>query len=221
MPTPASAPTPTRPPTPQAIAALPLMLRYPSVFRERLLTFLLPYFLPVTKEFEAARDTVLETLASYGARTRSEMIQATRIFAFSFTALDMLAIVQGAEAMPPTMKLRYRGCANALNRSCQQDEKMLAKRLACDAPGATKPTTQPTNDMPEAEFDAAIQQAEAQIASYHNRLSGNRPATSPQPLSAAHQAQNQRRRPDFMTNVLADPAPAAEVPLAGSGLPPT
>jgi hypothetical protein len=209
---PSATPTPASswPPTEEPPILLPPMLRQPSPFRERMLIFLLPYFLPVTKQFEVARDTVLDTLASYGPRNRPETIHAARIIAFSFTALDVLAIVQGAETMPPQQKLRYRSCANALNRSCQQDEKAFAKRLACDIPGATKPAAEPTTDMPEAEFEAAIQQAEAHIATYRNRLSGNRPATSPQPISAAHHAQNQRRRPDIMTNVLADHGRAAQ-----------
>jgi hypothetical protein len=194
-----------------AVVALPPMLLLPNPFRERLLTFLLPYFRVVTKEFEVARDTVLDTLASYGAHSRPELINAARIFAFSFSALDMLAEVKSVE-MSLSMKLRYRSCANGINRSCQQDEQRLAKRLACDQPGpvksaaksAAKPPAGPTDDTPQAEFEAAIQQAEAEIATYRNRLSGARPATSPQPLSAAHHERNQRRGAGIMMNVLAD-----------------
>ncbi|HEX4366369.1 MAG TPA: hypothetical protein VH023_06045, partial [Rhodopila sp.] len=61
-----------------------------SPFRERLITYLLPYFLPLTSDFDLARQEVLETLDSYGARTRSEMINAMRIIALSFTSMELM-----------------------------------------------------------------------------------------------------------------------------------
>jgi hypothetical protein len=184
------------PPTP---TTLPPILLTPSPFRERILLFLLPYFTAVTHEFEVAREEIFETLASYGVRTRPELIHAARVIAFSFSALDMLADAKSS-GMSPSMRLRFRGCANGLNRSCQQDEQRLARRLTCDPPKAAKPTTNLTDDIPDAEFEAAIQQAEAKIASYRNRLSGARPAASPQPAPGSRH----ERRAGIMMNVLAD-----------------
>jgi hypothetical protein len=155
------------------------LLLQPGHFRERLIVYLLPYFLRLTKDFDLARAEVLETLASYGARTRSEMINATRIIAFGFSSLELLAEAKSAE-LPVALSLRYRSCANALNRSCQQIEKALAKSLACDALDPVKPTPESVDDMPDAEVEAALQRAKARIDSYHNRLSGPHPATSPQ-----------------------------------------
>jgi hypothetical protein len=143
----------------------------PSLFLDRLVVFLMPYFLALTPDFEQARAEVLETLASYGARTRSEMISAAQIIAFSFAALEMLAEAQVTE-MSPSMRLRFNGCANGLNRSCRQNETRLAKSLACDLPTAADSRDEPANDVPDAEVEEALQYARVRIDSYRNRLSG-------------------------------------------------
>ena len=114
------------------------MLLQPSAFLDRLILFLLPYFLTVTPDVELARAEIVQTLASYGARTRAEMLSAVQIIAFSFSALDVLAEASMMDT-PPVTRLRFHGCANALNRSCQQNERMLARRLACDLPAAAPP----------------------------------------------------------------------------------
>jgi len=141
----------------------------------------MPYFLVTIPDHDAARTEILETLASYGARTRSEMLNAVMIIAFGLSALDMLAEAKAME-MSPSMRLRLRGCANNLNRSSQQNEQILARRLACEVPAPPPPAAEPIDDMPDAEFAAALRQTHAQIASYRNRLSGTRPATAPQPV---------------------------------------
>jgi hypothetical protein len=157
---------------------LPPLLQ-PGPFRERLIVYLLPYFLPLTEDFDLACAEILETLASYGARTRSEMINATRIIALSFSSLELLAAAKVGE-MPPELRMRHRSCANALNRSCQQIETRLAKSLACDVPVPPDAETDPTNDMSDAEVEAALQYAKAHIETYRNRASGAQPTTLPQ-----------------------------------------
>jgi hypothetical protein len=202
-------PTSATMPTPASTTVLPSILLSPSPFRERLLLFLLPYFNEVAEDLAVARAEIFETLASYGARTRPELIQAARIIAFSFTALDLLAEVSSTE-MSQSLGLRFRGCANGLNRSCQKDEQQLARRLACDLPNRTRPDDQHRDDQhmddnaPDAEFEAALLQAKTEIVAYHNRLSGNRPATSPQPMPASKPERTNRPGASVMTNVLAD-----------------
>ena len=132
----------------------------PSLFRERMILSLLPYFLPLAANFEEARAEALETLAAYGVRTRAEVINAVRIIAFSFASLDLLGEAQ-SDDMPPAMRLRYSAHANSLSRSCQQDEKTLAVRQAQDVPVAAAQAAEP---MTEAELEAAIQQAHIQVA---------------------------------------------------------
>jgi hypothetical protein len=160
----------------------PPILLQPGPFRSRLVLFLLPYFLAVTSDYDIASAEVLETLASYGARTRSELINAARIIAFSFSALDMLAEVKATE-MSPSMSLRFRGCANNLNRACQQNEASLAKKLACDTPES--PTAEPIDDMQEAEFEAALQHAKIQIEAYRNGLPQTAPVPPQRPMGSA------------------------------------
>lgn len=179
-------------------------LLQPSPFLTRLVLFLMPYFRAVTTDFELARGEILETLASYGARSRSEMIAAARIIAFSFSALDMLAEAKVTE-MSPSMRLRYRGCANGLNRACQQNEKALAKSLTCDQPDAAQPQGEPADDLPDAEVEAALQLAHAQVEAYRNRASAIRPAAAPH---APQQDPNQRPWGSAMLAAIANQEPS-------------
>ncbi|MDR3531892.1 MAG: hypothetical protein P4L90_15260 [Rhodopila sp.] len=172
-----------------------------SPFLDRMILFLMPYFLKITPDFDVARAEILETLASYGARTRSEVLNAVQIIAFGFSALDVLAEAKAIE-MSPSMKLRYRGCANSLNRSCQQNEKTLAKRLACDLPDAA-PAAEPADDISEAEVQEVLQQTRAKIETYRNRLSGARPATGPHAIPASQPERHNRLWSGAMMDALA------------------
>jgi hypothetical protein len=162
MPNPTSPPTSLQPSAPNSLQCGP--------FRERMILCLLPHFLTVAANFDDARAEALETLASYGARTRAEVINAVRIIAFSFASLDLLGEAT-AEGVTPAMRLRYCGGANSLNRACQQDEKSLAKRLARELTQPAEPASDPLDDMTDAELAAAIEQARAQIdnARAHSR----------------------------------------------------
>jgi hypothetical protein len=97
-------------------------------FLEHLIRFLMPYFLNAAPSIEEAWAEILETLASYGARTRQEFLLAAQTIAFGLSTLDILADAKSME-MSPSMRLRYRGCANSLNRAGQETEKALAKLL--------------------------------------------------------------------------------------------
>lgn len=158
----------------------------PSLFIKNLVFHLLPYF----KAFEYPSDRsliadTLTTLAEYGTRTRAEMLHV----AF-FSALDTLAQAREDHTISPALRLRYRVCANALNRSAAQHEAALATRLACDLPAATiarakpapsaaSPQPEPVNDRPDADVAEALRQARAKIDSYRNRL-----ASTPTPQTA-------------------------------------
>jgi hypothetical protein len=147
-----------------------------SAFRERLMTYLLPYFLPLAKDFDQARQEVTETLDSYGARTRAELINAMRVIALSFTSMELLAGTKGTD-MPPEMRLQYIRHANSLARTCQQNENALAKRLAADPPPpelvaapVAEPAPKPAEDISEAEVEALIQRTHAQIIAYRKSI---------------------------------------------------
>nr|WP_294517545.1 hypothetical protein [uncultured Rhodopila sp.] len=165
----------------------PAMLR-PSPFLHRLVVYLLPYFMAVTSDRAKAEAEILETLASYGARTRAELVKAVQIIAFSFSALEVLAEAQVDEDMPPPLRLRYLGCANALNRHSETSEKTLEKRLKCDLPERVIPTAEPdadpVDDLTEAEAEVSLQQARDAITAYRNSLPAARPAAPPQAIGA-------------------------------------
>jgi hypothetical protein len=186
----------------------------PSPFLEQLIRFLLPYFTDVCADLEAARGEILETLASYGARTRAELLNAAQVIVHSLASLDMLHEAKTTE-MSHSMRLRFHGCANTLSRSSQKHEQMLAKRLACTGPETGGPTANPIEDIDERAVDEAIRDAQAKITSYHNRLSGARPATAAQPQRLSEQERSKRIWGGAMMNVLAEmgmpvePAPPA------------
>jgi hypothetical protein len=177
---------------------------HPNPFLERIILFLLPHFLPVCPNPAIARAEILETLGSYGGTSRSEVINAARVIAFSFAALDTLAEAKDPH-LSPAGRLRHRGCANNLNRSCQQNEHMLAGRLACTAPETPATTLEPVNDVPDADLHEAIRHAEANIANYRGGLATTRSPRLPSgPLSASEQSRNNRLWGSAMAKILGE-----------------
>jgi hypothetical protein len=180
-----------------------------KAFLDMLAKFLVPYFGPLMNaDMAAARQEALATVASYGGRTRAEMIHATRVIAYSLSGMTMLnAAVLPVPNMDDHLRLRIRICANAMNRSAQQDEKALAKRLACDRPGAApsaavgnatapaaavptasapdaaKPAAEPDHEMTDAMVAESLDFARARIDSYRARVHAaqSSPGTQKQP----------------------------------------
>src|SRR5580704_19361945 len=151
----------------------------PNSFLETIIAFLLPYFSAAAMDKREARSEILDTLTSYKTRTRAEMLQAAHIIAFGMTTLDVLAEAKTA-VMSQSMRLRYRGCANSLNRSTLQTEKALDQRLGDELPATPAEMQEPVDDMREAEIMAAIQQYKAKIDSQRPRA---HPATGPHPAT--------------------------------------
>lgn len=182
----------------------------------------MPYFVGVCADLGAARAEILETLASYGARTPSELLNAAQIIAYGLSALDMLQEARTAD-MSRSMRLRFRGCANNLNRSVQRSERALAMRLADAAPDAVEPIAEPVAAVPDLDVQQAIQPAVHNIAKYRKPLSSGRaaaarPATAvsgslPAGASQQDRCELQRRNEQMwagaMMNVLADLGMAA------------
>jgi hypothetical protein len=152
----------------------------PNSFLETIIAFLMPYFSAASRDKQEARSEILDTLAAYETRTRAEMLQAAHIIAFGMTTLDVLAEAKTAE-MSQSMRLRYRSCANSLNRSTLQTEKALDQRLGDEIPAAAPAEmAEPIDDMREAEIMAVIQQAKATINAQRPRA---HPATAPHPAT--------------------------------------
>jgi hypothetical protein len=159
------------------------MARPPNSFLETLIAFLMPYFIGASRDKHEARSEILDTLAAYETRTRAEMLQAAHIIAFGMTTLDVLAEAKTAE-MSQSMRLRYRGCANNLNRSTLQTEKALDQRLGDEIPAAPAEMPEPIDDMRQAEIMAAILQHKANVNT-------QRPRTTP--AKGPHVATNDPR----------------------------
>ncbi len=183
------------------------MARPPNSFLETIIAFLLPYFSAASMDKHEARSEILDTLASYETRTRAEMLQAAHIVAFGMTTLDVLAEAKSAE-MSQSMRLRYRSCANSLNRSTLQTEKALDQRLGDELPVVPAEMQEPIDDMRQAEIMAVIQQAKAKIDTQRPRA---HPATAPH--LASDQTWNPQLWATAMINSMQQPgAPAQPSP---------
>jgi hypothetical protein len=201
-----------------------------SPFLDRLIHFLLPYFSDFCPDLAATGAEILETLASYGARTRSEMLNAAQIIVYGLSALDTLHETKTTE-MSPSMRLRFRGCANNLNRSGQQNEQSLAGRLAHDPPEAVDPAAEPIDDLRELDFHEAIQQAQAKMAIQRDRLPRTRPAArplvteppftaSPVPASDARSASEQEQTNRAWSHAMMDVLAELGMPVQLVSVPP-
>jgi hypothetical protein len=126
------------------------------------------------------------------------MLQAAHIIALGMTTLDVLAEAKTAE-MSVSMRLRYRGCANNLNRSTLQTEKALDQRLGRELPPAPAEIPEPIDDMRQAEIMAVIQQHKARIDAQRPRT---HPATGPH--LATNAAPDQAWNPELWANAMPD-----------------
>jgi len=151
-------------------------------FLEHLIDFLMPFFLHIAPSIEQARAEILETLASYGPRTRQEFLHAAQIIAFGLSTLDALSEAKITD-MPPA----------ALPRLCQQPQPSLPTER--ESPGQTadlrarrrrRPLSEPVNDISEEEIQQAVRQAKAKIEIIRKRLSNI--TTQPQDGSAMFNA---------------------------------
>ena len=187
----------------------------PSPFLERLLRFLIPYFSGFGADLAAARADALETLASYGARTRAELLCAVQIIVFSFAALATLAEANTPD-MSHSMRIRFRGCANNLSRSSQKTEQTLARRLACDVPQPTNTQASPIDDIPEDVAEEIMQQTQAAVQNYCDRATANRSTKATQPKSQSQTDENKRLWGAAMMDTLAQMGMPVK-PIAGPG----
>ncbi len=150
-----------------------------SIFLKRLICYLIPYFSPVTKSLDLAEADIIETLASYGARTRSELLNVVQIIAYSLSGLELLALAKGDTSMSASQQIRLRGCANNLHRCAHQAEKTLAARLKCDLlvqPGTPvkrvptgsaqtgKAAAEPVHDTTTAQTEEILHRIDSQVA---------------------------------------------------------
>jgi hypothetical protein len=178
------------------------MSQQPSLFLESVIAFLMPYFSIHASNVRAARSEILDTIASYDTRIRAEMLQAAQIIALGMTTLDVLAEAKTAE-MSQSMRIRYRGCANGLNRSTLNTEKALDRRLDCNLPAAI-PVPEPVNDVPDADMEIAMEQARAAIEAHRNSVQSRHPVRdAPKtPVKTPHPAPRQEQDKQPWSNAM-------------------
>lgn len=165
------------------------MLRFPNItaiFLDEMVAFLLPLFLVAAcGDREAAREAVKSLFASYNVAAEEELRLAAEITSFSFGALDALAKSMVPD-LPLNAVLRLRGCANALQRSKNQCQRVL-DRLRKDRLAAAS----------KAQTPATAAERPAQQAIVANAALPSQPKPAPSrpasPHAAAPQSRQQRR----------------------------
>jgi hypothetical protein len=80
-----------------------------------------------------ARLTAIATVNAYRARNHADLVAIPQIIAFGLCAVGSLGLSM-TDDIPPAMALRLRGNANALNRSAEQNRRVLRENLGDDPP---------------------------------------------------------------------------------------
>jgi hypothetical protein len=154
-------------------------------------TLLLPTFLGVTAgDIALARMAAIETINDYRARNNDDLIAIAQIIACGLAALGSLSLSMDDE-ISLSMTLRLRGSAVALNRSADQNRRVLNQPLR------HHPTPYHFDMLPDPEtttaYDEGIARAEALLsAAAAHELAAESEARLQDPRQIANQtpAQN-------------------------------
>lgn len=98
-------------------------------FMDRIVLSLLPFFVTTAASLQDARTAILSALASYGARTEAELVEAGQVLGLGLAALKSLG-KSAVEGTSLATRLRLRGNANALVRSKKHCQQALTDSLA-------------------------------------------------------------------------------------------
>jgi hypothetical protein len=127
------------------------------------ITLLLPTFLGVTAgDIALARMAAIETINDYRARNNADLIAIAQIIACGLAALGSLSLSMD-DNISLSMTLRLRGSAVALNRSAEQNRRVLNQPLR-DNPTPYYIETPPEPETSATEDDAGIARAEALLS---------------------------------------------------------
>src|SRR4051794_8832388 len=136
-----------------------------------------PLFLSGTDgDLGLARAAAYGTVAAYRAHNHASLLVAVRVIAFSLAALDSLGLSMRDDLSIPLI-LRLRANANALNRSAERAEAILAE------PPVAGPATEPREPIDEAAILASVAEAQARAAAARASLQAQEtpPDSAPQP----------------------------------------
>ncbi len=175
-----------------------------QVILDKILAFLAPLFLDaVAGDTAAAREAARALLAGYNPRTDKELRRAALIIAFDFGALDALSR-SIADDLSVNQVLRFRGNANALNRSSLQNQKALDALQQLEAEPAEEVGDLPASLEP-ADL-ASFARTDAPMSRQQRRLAER------QAVKAQQSQQEQARRAQRAAQVAARHASTAQQP---------
>jgi hypothetical protein len=166
-----------------------------AAFLDKLLTLLAPLFLTATGgNVEAARDAVRSTLASYHARTDTELRLIALIIAFGFGALDALGKAAGPD-LSLNQVMRLRSNATSLSRAGHQNQAVLDKLRQ---QGSAEPAPDPEPAEPDLPATAETEDLISFARSVMQAATRPAAALSRQQRRAAERAaEKARRQQDF------------------------
>ena len=170
--------TPNTPPTPDI---------HPSdILTHLIVTLLAPMFLLASNgDIIFARMAALETLSAYRARDHVDLIAIAQIIACGLAALGSLSLSM-TDDISLSMTLRLRGNAVALNRTAEQNRRVLQASRPDSTP-AEKFTAADTQH--EADVLASVAQMQRQVAETQTHLQAPEPPRAPtQPTEKQIQA---------------------------------
>ena len=124
-----------------------------------IVTLLAPMFLQAAGgDAGLAQQAALGTINEYRAQNRVALLAVAQIIAFSLAAIGSLCQSM-QDGVSPTLALRLRGNANALNRSVERSSRALAD------PGPAAPVTMtPEDHAQEAAIIASVEAAQQAVA---------------------------------------------------------
>jgi hypothetical protein len=136
-----------------------------SLLMTLIVTLLAPTFLGVTAgDLTLARMAAIETINDYRARNNADLIAIAQIIACGLAALGSLSLSMDDD-ISLSMTLRLRGNAVALNRSAEQNRRVLNQPLRNNDHPAPEPewTTEPGAFLSAAAEQELAEEAEARL----------------------------------------------------------
>jgi hypothetical protein len=156
-----------------------------------LITMVAPLLMAGGVDLGTATAAARQAIDAYRVRGEPELLSAAQILGFSVMSLDSLRLSAGPE-VSVSRKLRLRGNANGLSRSCQRANAMLERQrreAAYDPPAGPPASTEPaaSTEPDEARREAELLHALAETSGLIARAQANVDAERAQAEAAAPQ----------------------------------
>jgi hypothetical protein len=171
---------------------------HPSeVLLHLILNILSPMFLGVSGgDINLARITAFATIDDYAGRTHADLIAIAQIIAFGLAAMASLS-ASLEDGISPSMALRLRGNANALDRSAENNRRALQKARPADPATQQPQTAQAPASTPLTQEELDVIAEVAKTQKRVEELCRGKPwAIASQPVPAADRSvQTQQAQP--------------------------